>query len=105
MDSIEPASLLEANIRAGLTDENHLRSLGFVVDNGRPRFMIDEPVRSLAPQSFRSGLQTTRGNPGSIDAEDDSFVVLGKDSLCSIQASSLASFAQINQKSCMPVSI
>ncbi|XP_012262676.2 NF-kappa-B essential modulator isoform X1 [Athalia rosae] len=100
MDSIEPASLLEANIRAGITDENHLRSLGFIMNDGRPRFKIDEPVgNGVNSNTLGSGFNAIRSTSNSIDPDDESFVVLGKDSLSSIRASSLASLAQIQQKS------
>lgn len=107
MESLEPASLLEANIRAGVTNESHLQSLGFVIDNGKPRFKIDEPVDGAIGLSMsRSNLPTMPGAPSSFRSEEEeSFVVLGKDSLSSIQASSLASYAQIQQKSLSMVSL
>ncbi|XP_015589269.1 optineurin isoform X2 [Cephus cinctus] len=86
-------SLLKANFRSGFSSESHLQSLGFTMDNGKPRFRLDEPV---------SGALNTLHKPSStsIDTnETDSFVVLGKSSLDSIQAASMASYAQIQQKS------
>ncbi|XP_046744366.1 optineurin isoform X2 [Diprion similis] len=100
MESIEPASLLEANIRAGVTNENHLQSLGLTMEHGRPRFKLDEPVTSQIGLSMPgSGLTTFPAAPITLDQDEESFVVLGRDSMNSIQTSSMASYAQIQQKS------
>ncbi|XP_029035689.2 centromere-associated protein E-like [Osmia bicornis bicornis] len=72
--------------------ESHLQSLGFTIDNGKARFKLDDD------SSAYSNAALTSFNV--VDTDDTlSFVVLGKDSLDAIQASSLASYVDIQQKS------
>lgn len=77
-----------------------LESFGFVVNNGRPRFQLDEPVSRSSYLNFQlteEEQKTTEDNL--LNDSDTSFVILGKKSLDSIQASSLATYADILQKS------
>ncbi|XP_015524152.2 optineurin isoform X1 [Neodiprion lecontei] len=100
IETIDPASLLEANIKAGVTDENHLRSLGLIMEDGKPRFKLDEPVTGQTDLSMSgSGLTNFPSAPITQDQDEESFIVFGSDSLNSIQASSMASYIQIQQKS------
>lgn len=76
-----------------------LESFGFVVNNGRPRFQLDEPVSRSSYLNFQlteEEQKTTEDNL--LNDSDTSFVILGKKSLDSIQASSLATYADILQK-------
>lgn len=73
--------------------ESHLQSLGFTLNNGKARFKLDENALLYS--------KATVTNFCGVDADDTSlsFVVLGKDSLDTIQQSSLASYVDIQQKS------
>ncbi|CAK9827432.1 NF-kappa-B essential modulator [Anthophora retusa] len=88
----DSAKSLSINSRLFTDPESHLQSLGFTIQNGQARFRLDEdaPLYCNAASS----------NYCDVDADDTlSFVVLGKDSLDSIQQSSLASYVDIQQKS------
>ncbi|XP_053986522.1 optineurin-like [Hylaeus volcanicus] len=77
--------------KLSLEPETHLQSLGFTTNNGKARFILDNDI-SLCSHSPLI-------NDNVVDESDAlSFVVLGKDSLDSIQASSLASYVDIQQK-------
>ncbi|XP_076678825.1 uncharacterized protein LOC143374533 [Andrena cerasifolii] len=83
---------LDINTKMSIEAETHLQSLGFFMNNGKARFILDDntPIYSDAALT----------NFSVVDTNDTlSFVVLGKDSLDSIKASSLASYAHIQQKS------
>ena len=83
---------LDINSKMSIEAETHLQSLGFSLNNGKARFILDDntPVYSDAALA----------NFSVVDTDDTlSFVVLGKDSLDSIKASSLASYVDIQQKS------
>ena len=86
---------LDVNSKISIEAETHLQSLGFSLNNGKARFILDDnaPVYSGAALANFTDVDT--------DDTDDSlsFVVLGKDSLDSIKASSLASYGDIQQKS------
>ncbi|XP_034178161.1 uncharacterized protein LOC117603281 isoform X1 [Osmia lignaria lignaria] len=72
--------------------ESHLQSLGFTIDNGKARFKLDDDTSAYSNAALTSF--------NVVDTDDTlSFVVLGKDSLDAIQASSLASYVDIQQKS------
>lgn len=88
--------LLNINPRLYAEPESHLQNLGFTVNNGKARFKLDED----APLYFKTAVKDVCTTD-----EDDtslSFVVLGKDSLDTIQQSSLASYVDIQQK-CMSI--
>lgn len=73
-----------------LDAESRLQSLGFTLINGKPRFNIDKDKQVEEDDSQQSSMA---------EREDSvSFVVLGKTSLDSIQASSLDSYTDIQQK-------
>lgn len=83
---------LDINSKMSTEAETHLQSLGFSLNNGKARFILDDntPVYSDAALA----------NFSVVDTDDTlSFVVIGKDSLDSIKASSLASYVDIQQKS------
>lgn len=94
------SSLQEEDLRESLNvlshlslkPEAHLQSLGFTINNRKARFILDDdtcPCLNAAPSNFSV-----------IDESDTvSFVVLGQNSLDTIQASSLASYIDIQQKS------
>lgn len=72
--------------------ESHLQSLGFTIDNGKARFKLGDDAPAYSNTALTSF--------NVVDTDDTlSFVVLGKDSLDAIQASSLASYVDIQQKS------
>ncbi|OAD55531.1 hypothetical protein WN48_04633 [Eufriesea mexicana] len=72
--------------------ESHLQSPGCLINNGKARFNLDEDASFFSKVSL-SGLNI-------VDSDDSlSFVVLDKDSLHSIQQSSIASYTDIQQKS------
>ncbi|KZC12783.1 hypothetical protein WN55_04305 [Dufourea novaeangliae] len=80
------------NSKLSVEPETHLQSLGFTMNNGKARFILDDdtPLYSNAALTNFSVVDPN---------ETLSFVVLGKDSMDSIQASSLASYVDIQQKS------
>lgn len=79
----------------------YLESLGLMLNNGKARFKLDEPVTTALSTNTM-----TMSNLGIDDeAETLSFVVLGKNSLDAIQASSLASYVDIQKKSMAVVCI
>ncbi|XP_043597982.1 optineurin [Bombus pyrosoma] len=88
--------LLNINPRLYAEPESHLQNLGFTVNNGKARFKLDED----APLYFKAAVKDVCA----VDEDDTSlsFVVLGKDSLDTIQQSSLASYVDIQQK-CMSI--
>ncbi|XP_017788503.1 PREDICTED: optineurin-like [Habropoda laboriosa] len=89
----DSAKSLSTNSKLSIDPESHLQSLGFTVYNGKARFKLDED----APLYCNSAST----NFCAVDADDTlSFVVLGKDSLDSIQQLSVASYVDIQQK-CM----
>ncbi|XP_031836081.2 uncharacterized protein LOC116428520 [Nomia melanderi] len=78
--------------KISLDSETRLQSLGFIINNGKARFMLedDTPIYSNAALT----------NFSITDPSDTlSFVVLGKDSMDFIQASSIASYVDIERKS------
>ncbi|XP_076639166.1 uncharacterized protein LOC143351502 isoform X2 [Colletes latitarsis] len=99
-DKKEMSSLQEQDSRKSLSiisklslePETHLQSLGFTMNNGKARFILDDDAHLHS--------NSTLTNFNVVDESDSlSFVVLGKNSLDSIQASSLASYIDIQQKS------
>ncbi|XP_063978263.1 optineurin-like [Diachasmimorpha longicaudata] len=68
-------------------------SLGIVMDNGKPRFRLNEPVFSTGACSMRSR------HFNQDEDEETSFVVLGKSSMDFINAASLADYEQIKEQS------
>lgn len=91
----DSSKLLNINSKLCIEPESHLQSLGFTINNGKARFKLDEdaPLYSSTPMT----------NFCPVDPDDTlSFVVLGKDSLDSIQQSSRASYVDIQQK-CMSI--
>lgn len=86
------AKSLNISSKLCIEPESHLQSLGFTVNNGKARFKLDEDTPLCTLTNFCA------------DDSDDtlSFVVLGKDSLDSIQQSSIASYIDIQQK-CMSI--
>lgn len=94
-ESSGPATLLETNVKSELTSESYLQSLSFTIEDGRAKFKLEEP----GSNPFGTNI-LARAGPSSIDTNDsESFVVLGKSSLDPIQVASMASYAQIQQKS------
>ncbi|XP_017878749.1 optineurin-like [Ceratina calcarata] len=77
---------------SSMEPESHLESLGLTVNNGKARFKLNED----AP------LYTSQTVPHCTEDDDDemSFVVLGTNSMETIQQSSLASYVNIQEK-CM----
>ncbi|XP_020721792.1 NF-kappa-B essential modulator isoform X2 [Bombus terrestris] len=88
--------LLNINPRLYAEPESYLQNLGFTVNNGKARFKLDED----APLYCKAAAK----NVCAVDEDDTSlsFVVLGKDSLDTIQQSSIASYVDIQQK-CMSI--
>ncbi|XP_076242220.1 uncharacterized protein LOC143184109 [Calliopsis andreniformis] len=79
------------NSKLPLEPETHLQSLGFSMQNGKARFILGDDTPSYSHAALT--------NFSVVDTDDTaSFVVLGRDSLDSIQASSLASYVDIQQK-------
>lgn len=79
---------------SSMEPESHLESLGLTVNNGKPRFRLDEDAPLYTSQ-------TVSHFTGTDDDNDTlSFVVLGKDSMETIQQSTLASYIDIQEK-CM----
>lgn len=91
----DSTKLLSINSKLYAEPESHLQSLGFIINNGKARFKLDEEASLYSKAAI--------SNFCDVDSDDSlSFVVLGKDSLNSIQQSSLASYVDIQQK-CMSV--
>ncbi|XP_076751545.1 uncharacterized protein LOC143423825 isoform X2 [Xylocopa sonorina] len=86
------AKSLNVSSKLCIEPESHLQSLGFTINNGKAEFKLDEDAPLCTLTNFCT------------DDSDDtlSFVVLGKDSLDSIQQSSIASYVDIQQK-CMSI--
>ena len=83
---------LDINSKMAIEAETHLQSLGFSMNNGKARFILDDNTPTYSDESL--------ANFSVVDTDDNlSFVVLGKDSLDSIKESSLASYVGIQQKS------
>ena len=83
---------LDINSKVSIESETYLQSLGFSLNNGKARFILDDntPIYSDAALT----------NFSVVDTDDTlSFVILGKDSLDSIKASSLVSYVDIQQRS------
>ncbi|XP_015127924.1 spindle pole body component 110 [Diachasma alloeum] len=68
-------------------------SLGVVMDNGKPRFRLNEPVFSTGACSMRSQHFNQE------EDEETSFVVLGKSSMDFVNTASLADYEQIKEQS------
>ncbi|XP_046836242.1 WD repeat-containing protein 87-like isoform X1 [Vespa crabro] len=100
MDSQEQHSsdFINVNHKSNSLSKNDFESLGFVIDNGKPRFKLDEPVST----NFLPNIELTKSEDSLDDSDTLSFVILGKKSLDSIQASSLATYSDIQQK-CMSI--
>ncbi|XP_003704277.2 uncharacterized protein LOC100880236 [Megachile rotundata] len=97
-DKKETCSLQDSDIDNLSIDSNYikpesrLQSLGFTIDNGKARFKLDDDTPAYSNAAL--------GSFNVVDSDDTlSFVVLGKDSLDCIQASSLASYVDIHEKS------
>lgn len=91
----DSTKLLSINSKLHAEPESHLQSLGFIINNGKARFKLDEEASLYSKAAI--------SNFCDVDSDDSlSFVVLGKDSLNSIQQSSLASYVDIQQK-CMSI--
>lgn len=74
--------------------ESYLENLGLQLNDPKPKFELNESAPTALCTSVNNGTDFTI-----VDSNDDlSFVVLGKDSLDSIQASSLALYDDIKQK-------
>ncbi|XP_008213329.1 MAR-binding filament-like protein 1-1 isoform X2 [Nasonia vitripennis] len=85
---------LVPNANPNVATEDHLQSLGLNVQDGLPKFKLNEvgPV-ALASSIFQ------QNNINVNDDLEQSFVVLGKTSLQSIRDDALASYLEIQQKS------
>ena len=84
--------------KSNVATEDHFQSLGLEVNDGLPKFRLNEPgPAALASSIFQQ-------NNMVIDESEQSFVVLGKTSLESIRETSLASYMEIKQKSTNTVS-
>lgn len=77
-------------------DESHFESLGLTIENGRPKFKINEPG-SIPMFSKIAKFEPARTTTD--ESDDLSFVVLDKSSLNSIQKNSMASYVQLKEKS------
>lgn len=92
------SNFVDVNNASSLVSKSDFESLGFVIDNGKPRFKLDEPVST----NFFSKVDLTKSEDSLDDSNTLSFVILGKKSLDSIQASSIATYSDIQQK-CMSI--
>ncbi|XP_043499748.1 uncharacterized protein PFB0145c-like isoform X1 [Polistes fuscatus] len=97
LDKSVSTNFVDVSNASDLISESELESLGFVINNGKPRFKLDEPVST----NFFSKVDLTKSE-NSLDDNTLSFVILGKKSLDSIQASSIATYSDIQQK-CMSI--
>lgn len=85
--------------KPNVATEDHLQSLGLDVNDGLPKFRLNEPgPAALASSIFQQNNMVN-------DESDQSFVVLGKTSLESIREASLASYMEIQKKSVLTVSL
>ncbi|KAI4503405.1 hypothetical protein M0802_001627 [Mischocyttarus mexicanus] len=92
------SDFVDVSNASSLASKSDFESLGFVMDNGKPRFKLDEPVST----NFFSKVDLTKSKNSLDDSSTLSFVILGKKSLDSIQASSIATYSDIQQK-CMSI--
>ncbi|OXU25422.1 hypothetical protein TSAR_003512 [Trichomalopsis sarcophagae] len=85
---------LVPNKNPNVATEDHLQSLGLNVQDGLPKFKLNEvgPV-ALASSIFQKNYMNVDGD------SEQSFVVLGETSLQSIRDDALASYTEIQQKS------
>ncbi|XP_015190329.1 PREDICTED: kinesin-related protein 4-like [Polistes dominula] len=95
----DSSDFVDVSNASNLVSKSDFGSLGFVIDNGKPRFKLDEPVST----NVFSKVDLTKSED-SLDDDSNtlSFVILGKKSLDSIQASSIATYTDIQQK-CMSI--
>lgn len=93
MCGVDPAT------KSYIASEGHLQSLGLTVDNGKPRFKLNEPCLSLAASSICAPSTVEDYN------SSQSFVVLSHPSLEAVQAQSLANYEKIQEKTASIVSI
>ena len=98
-DDLWSMCLVEPMTKSYIASEDHLQSLGLTVDNGKPRFKLNEPCSSLAISTVCP----------SVTVEDldssQSFVILSHPSLEVVQQQSLANYVQIQEKTASVVSI
>ncbi|KAI4492383.1 hypothetical protein M0804_002174 [Polistes exclamans] len=92
------SDIVDVSNASSIVSKSDFESLGFVIDNGKPRFKLDEPVST----NFFSKVDLTKSENSLDDSNTLSFVILGKKSLDSIQASSIATYSDIQQK-CMSI--
>lgn len=75
-----------------VASENHLQSLGLDINDGLPKFRLNEPgPTALASSIFQQNNMVN-------DDSEQSFVVLGKSSLESIREASMASYMELQEK-------
>ncbi|XP_033221859.1 optineurin isoform X2 [Belonocnema kinseyi] len=86
MCEVDPAT------KSYIASEDHLQSLGLTVDNGKPRFKLNEPCLSLAASSICAPSTVEDYN------SSQSFVVLSHPSLEAVQVQSLANYEKIQEK-------
>lgn len=100
MDSQEQHStdFINVNPESSSMSKTEFENLGFIIDNGKPKFKLDEPIST----NFLPNVELTKSETSLDDSDTLSFVILGKKSLDSIQASSLATYSDIQQK-CMSI--
>lgn len=100
MDSQEQHStdFINVNPKSSSMSKTEFENLGFIIDNGKPKFKLDEPIST----NFLPNVELTKSETSLDDSDTLSFVILGKKSLDSIQASSLATYSDIQQK-CMSI--
>ncbi|KAK2588939.1 hypothetical protein KPH14_001794 [Odynerus spinipes] len=89
---------IDVSHKSNIIAKPDLESLGFVINNGKPRFKLDEPIST----TFYPKIELTKTDHSLDDSDTLSFVILGKKSLDSIQASSLATYTDIQRK-CMSI--
>ena len=89
---------MDPNTKSYIASEDHLQSLGLIVDNGKPRFKLNEPCRSLAARSICSPCTTEEYH------SSQSFVILNHPSL-EVHEQSLANYEKIQEKVASIVSI
>lgn len=92
IDELKPGTSMDESL-----SKSTFESLNIVVENGKPKFRLNEPAFTTVNIPFQSNF--------SCDDDDNSFVVLGKSSLDFINTASLADYEQIQQKSSAVVRI
>lgn len=91
---------LVPNENPNVATEDHLQSLGLNVQDGLPKFKLNE----VGPAALASSI-FQQNNINVNDDSEQSFVVLGDTSLQSIRSDAMASYMEIQQKSQLTVSL